>query len=67
MRPALTGLKLPMHSTFGEFGGIFPTDDVTHRRDPQKDRPWTETRRVIQHKNQCNGSSWERDREKRKI
>ena len=37
-------LKLQFTPLFGEFlWHIFPYD-VTHRHDPQKDRPWAETR-----------------------
>ena len=28
------------------FYGTFPLNDVTHRSDPQKDRPWAEPRRL---------------------
>ena len=41
-----SGLKLPIHTPFGEFLGIFSPHDVTHRPDPQKDRPWAETRHL---------------------
>ena len=49
---------------FGEFlGHIFP-HDVTHRPDPQKDLSWAKhVVRAIQRKNQCDGSTWARDRE----
>ena len=41
------GLKLPIHAPFwGVFWGIFSPDNVTHRPDPQKDRPWAETRHL---------------------
>jgi len=30
----------------GGFWGTFPPNDVTHRPNPQKDRPWTETRHL---------------------
>jgi len=30
----------------GSFWGIFPPNDVTHRPDPKKGRPWAETRRL---------------------
>jgi len=41
------GLKLPIHAPFwGVFRGIFSLYDVTHCPDPQKDRPWAETRRL---------------------
>ena len=31
------GLKLPIHANFlGSFGGMFPTNMVTHRSNPQK-------------------------------
>ena len=40
------GLKLPIHALLGIFWGVFPAHDVTHRPDPQKDRPWAETRRL---------------------
>jgi len=33
------GLKLPIYAPFWKFWGIFSPCDVTHRRDPQKDRP----------------------------
>ena len=31
---------------FGEFLGNISPDDVTYRPDPQKDRPWAETRHL---------------------
>jgi len=31
---------------FGGFGGTFPPNDVTHRPNPKKDRPWVEPRHL---------------------
>jgi len=56
------GLKLPIHAPFGRFWGIFSPYDVTHRPDPQKDRPWR--KHAIQRENWCDGSTWARDEEK---
>ena len=39
------GLKLPFHAHFGDLGGIFYPNDVTHRPNPQKALPYAETRR----------------------
>ena len=33
----------------GFFGGTFPPNDVTHRPNPKKDRPWAEPRHLSQH------------------
>jgi len=40
-------LKVPIHAPFWRVLGIFSPYDVTHRPDPQKDRPWAETRRRL--------------------
>jgi len=56
------GLKLPIHAAFcGVFGGVFPSNNVTHRPGPEKHSLLAETRRLkysAEHKNQCNGSSF---------
>jgi len=50
------------------FWGIFSPDDVTHRPDPRKDRPWAETRHLsIQRNDQFDGSTWGQDGEKNSI
>ena len=41
------GLKMPIHAPFvGESWGTFPPNDVTHRLNPKKDRPWAEPRHL---------------------
>ena len=40
------GLKLPIHGPVWGVLGIFSAYDVTHCRDPQKNLPWAETRRL---------------------
>ena len=34
------------HPFLGSFWGTFPPNDVTHRPNPKKDRPWAETRHL---------------------
>ena len=44
---------------------MFSPYDVTHRPDPQKDRPCAETRHLsLWRNNQCDGSRWGQDRKK---
>jgi len=39
-------LKMPIHAAFWWFWGTFLPNDVTHRSNPKKDRPWAEPRRL---------------------
>jgi len=58
---------MPIHAPFwGGFWGTFPPNDVTHRPNPKKDRPWAEPRH-LSHKprNRSRGSSWALVREKK--
>ena len=58
--------------TFRGFWGIFSSNDVIYRCNPQKALPWAETRHLSHKKskneneNWCNDSTWAHDREKRK-
>jgi len=40
------GLKTPIHAPFWGFLGTFPPKNVTHRSNPQKDRPWVKARHL---------------------
>ena len=46
----------------GSFWGTFPPNDITHRPNPKKDRPWAEPRhlshRGLNRENGSRGSSW---------
>jgi len=37
---------MPIHAPFGGFGSTFPPNDVTHRPNHKKDRPWAEPRHL---------------------
>jgi len=39
---------MPIHAHFGGFWGTFLPNDVTHRPNPKRDRPWAELRHLSQ-------------------